>query len=166
MTTAPLFPQPTAATPIGVIQFFVPGNPQAKGDHSIGRTKDGRMFIRDQNPKGAPWREGVKAIAREARGNRPLFEVPVFVTLRVIRVRPQTHYGKRGGVPYLKPDAPPIPGSAPDLDKLQRSIGDALNGVLWRDDALISNWSVKRRWGAEAGIRITVQPDWIGEDET
>jgi Holliday junction resolvase RusA-like endonuclease len=140
--------------------FFVPGDPQAKGDRTAGVTKAGVVFNRERNAgQKASWRAHAAEQARAARGLQALYDCAVRVHLEVLRIRPKSHYGTGKNAHMLKANAPPLPTSAPDLDKLQRSLGDALNGVLWRDDALISTWVVTRRWAAEAGIRVLVEPD-------
>lgn len=34
----------------------------------------------------------------------------------------------------------------PDLDKLQRAVGDGITGILIADDATIDRWSVSKRY--------------------
>jgi Holliday junction resolvase RusA-like endonuclease len=142
------------------VSFFVPGDPQAKGDRTVGIGKNGHTFNRERDAgKKANWRAHAAEQARSARGAWAPYECAVRVHLEVLRIRPKSHYGTGKNAHVLKASAPPLPTSAPDLDKLQRSLGDALNGVMWRDDALISTWVVTRRWAAEAGIRVLVEPD-------
>ena len=143
------------------VVFFVPGDPQAKGDKIILGAKTAKPWLAERNagPK-ANWRAHAADLARAARGERPLFDEAIRVTMTVLRLRPKSHYGSGKNAGALKANAPTYPTSAPDLDKLQRSLGDALNGVLWRDDAQISSWRVARRWGTEAGIMVIVQPEF------
>lgn len=37
-----------------------------------------------------------------------------------------------------------------------KSIFDALNGILWRDDALIVSTSAAKRYGETPGVAVTV----------
>lgn len=150
--------QPAPASPL--IAFFVPGSPQGKGDKIILGAKTDTPWLAEKNsgPK-ENWRGLAAVIARAARGPRPLFDEAVRVTMTVLRLRPRGHFGSGKNAGLLKSSAPTFPTSAPDLDKLQRSLGDALNGVLWRDDAQISTWRVARRWGSEAGIMVIVEPE-------
>jgi len=56
----------------------------------------------------------------------------------------------------------------PDCDNLGKTVGDALNGILWRDDSVIVEGSTKKRYCSEAqpqpGIHIFVGRLADGED--
>ena len=41
------------------------------------------------------------------------------------------------------------PTKKPDLDNLYKSITDALNGLVWKDDAIITDSHIKKRYTAE-----------------
>jgi Holliday junction resolvase RusA-like endonuclease len=49
--------------------------------------------------------------------------------------RPKKHFRANG---ELRDDAPTYHTQAPDIDKLSRSILDALKGISWRDDGQVS----------------------------
>lgn len=154
-TTSARLPDPNASADWPTVSFFVPGDPMTKGDHTA-QTVGVRTFIREKNAgRKQNWRAHAADLARAARGAAPIFDEAIRVSMLVMRVRPKGHFGVKG----LKASAPSYPTSKPDLDKLQRSLGDALNGVLWRDDAQISSWNVARRWAGEAGILVTVEPE-------
>lgn len=44
----------------------------------------------------------------------------------------------------------------PDLDNLAKATLDPLNGLVWADDALITDLSVSKRWGVADELRIVV----------
>lgn len=46
-------------------------------------------------------------------------------------------------------------GRRADLDNLQKTLGDALNGILFHDDRQIVEWFVYRVEGAESAITVT-----------
>ena len=88
-----------------------------------------------------------------------MIEGPVEVQAHFVFPRPKSHYHsskKRQG--ELRGDAPLWHTSAPDLDKLQRAIGDALAGVVIRDDAQIARWRVSKSYGQTPRAMITVIP--------
>jgi hypothetical protein len=60
---------------------------------------------------------------------------PLVVLMEFLIKRPQNQYGSKGGVPYLRPDAPEFHTIAPDALKFARSTEDALTKVVWIDDA-------------------------------
>jgi Holliday junction resolvase RusA-like endonuclease len=68
--------------------------------------------------------------------------------------RPKSHYRSDGVT--LKPSAPYYKTSAPDLDKLQRAIGDALTGTVFRDDALVAVWEVRKVYDETTYANIAI----------
>lgn len=139
------------------IVFAVYGTPRPKGSH--------RAFIAGARAIVAPasrgeraWRETVSAIAVMAMDGYPPLEGPVTVTLDFFELRPKGHFRRSGA---LKPGAQVRPTKAPDLDKLMRSVGDALNGVVWRDDSQVCEATIRKRYTSEAfpraGVLVTVE---------
>lgn len=119
------------------------------------------------------WRERVTAAAHEAmlRWGRPPLEGPVALWLEFYTLRPRKHFrsrkvtlpsGERVTVEDLRPDVQLRPTSAPDGDKLWRSVGDALNGVCYRDDRQVCEATVRKRYtNAEqphCGVSVYLQP--------
>ena len=156
-------PSPLAGT-TKAITFFAAGTPRPKGSHrafvvqSQGRAR-AVMAGMGKDEKG--WRETVTARAREAMaaaGVAPL-EGCVEVLLEFFEQRPKGHYRTNG---ELKPGAQRRPTKAPDWDKLARSVGDALNGVCWRDDSQVCEGRIRKLYTDSAqpfvGVRITVAP--------
>ncbi len=121
------------------IRFFVAGVPKPAGSkRSLHHKTTGKIITMDSSGKaGRDWRHDVKCAAFDEYRGAPL-ECPLRL-LVVFRVsRPQSHFGARG----LKPKAPKYPTVKPDCTKLLRSLEDALNGLLYRDDAQIVVQSV------------------------
>jgi Holliday junction resolvase RusA-like endonuclease len=95
-----------------------------------------------------------------AHGLAPL-ECPIALTLEFFTMRPKGHFRRRrDGCPELRANAPVRPTSAPDGDKLWRSVGDALNGVCYRDDRQVCEATVRKRYTSASqpltGVRVTV----------
>lgn len=94
-----------------------------------------------------------------AMDGAPPLEGPIAVTLEFFELRPKGHYRRNG---MLKPGVQRRPTKAPDLDKLMRSVGDALNGVVWRDDSQVCEATIRKRYTTEAfpraGVRVAVMP--------
>ena len=135
--------------------FFVPGKPDAQG--SMKGFVRGNRAILVHNSKGLlPWRNAIAYAAREAGWDgRLLLDGALRVHATFFYRRPQSHYWKSG---QLKTTAPPYPHkSGKDTDKLQRAVGDALNGVVWTDDRRIVSWNPWRMWRAVEGALITVE---------
>lgn len=106
-----------------MIQFYVPGRPQAQGS----KVKT-RWGMREDNQELGPWRERVALAAyAAARGQRFEKDVPVVLGLEFVLYRPAATPKSRTPWATKKPDG----------DKLERAICDALTHVLWHDDAQV-----------------------------
>jgi len=75
---------------------------------------------------------------------------PVHIRITAWMPRPAAHWlpaNSRRTFPALRPGAPQQCCISPDLDKICRLVGDALQaaGIL-RDDRQICHWTTSRRW--------------------
>ena len=134
-----------------MITLVVPGIPAPQGSKN--------QFGGESSPHVAGWRT---AIAKEALGemrDREIIWGPVEVQVKFIFPRPKKHYysGKREG--QLRDDAPFYHANAPDLDKLQRAVGDALSKIVINDDSQIARWTTSKSYGVpRAEIRVLMLP--------
>lgn len=80
-------------------------------------------------------------------------EGPLAVAIVVTLARPQGHYGARG----LRPSAPAVPVTRPDVDNYAKTALDGLNGVAWADDGAVARLTVEKRYGEMPGWRIEVE---------
>jgi Holliday junction resolvase RusA-like endonuclease len=107
---------------------MVPGTPAPKGSMIPGRTRDGRLFVREDNRATKPWRKKVYAaglLLMKRAGGTILGPVGVDVTLTL--ARPAT----------VDRQWPHVRGSN-DVDKLARTVLDGLqDSGLIRDDAQV-----------------------------
>lgn len=114
------------------ISFTVPGVPAPQGSKT--RTKWG---VREDNPATRPWRQAVGWEATAAMHAEEFDALLGPLALEVVFYfpRPKSHYrtGRHAGV--LKDSAPDFHTAKPDADKLLRAIGDALTGLVCRDDS-------------------------------
>ena len=53
----------------------------------------------------------------------------------------------------------------PDLDHLEKSVLDALNGNAWDDDNQISDLSSRKRYSLNPRVEISIREDGSGQDE-
>ena len=83
---------------------------------------------------------------------------PLEVHAYFVYARPASHYGTGRNAHQLKPSAPAMKHTAPDLDKLQRALGDALTqaGTI-RDDARIVVWHAVKRWADIPHTYLTIR---------
>lgn len=122
------------------LEFTVQGIPVPQGSKSLFR---GRMVDANKNLK--PWRATVTRAAREAIADRPGFDDAVYVLLDFHMPRGKTVRRAR-------------PSVKPDIDKLTRSIFDALTDAnAWTDDGLVVSVHAQQ-WYAddEPYVRIKI----------
>ncbi len=143
-----------------MIDFFVPGRPKAKGSLVVGVRKDGSRFTRTQTGYGqAQWAAAVKLAAVEAmrQAGMPIQPGPLRAEITFVRTRPKAHLDTKGRV--RERHLWDLPTARPDLDKVMRSVGDALQGAVYKDDAQITECTTRKRWGEVEGVRIQIMND-------
>lgn len=79
-----------------------------------------------------PWMSSITLAARDAGAYAD--EGPVTVGLTFYFPRPKGHFNAKG---ELRPKAPRFPAGKPDLDKIVRSVLDALANVAFADDSRV-----------------------------
>lgn len=114
------------------VLFTVAGVPAPQGSKT--RTKWG---VREDNPATKPWRAAVAWEATAAMQGLALFTGPVLLAVTFRFPRPKSHYRTGKNAADLKPSAPMFHATKPDTDKLLRAIGDAITGIVVRDDSQI-----------------------------
>lgn len=129
------------------VSFEVDGMPVTKGSWKPGRGRGGRIVLRPDNDGEASWAKQVGWAARQAM-RCPLepsklarYRVELEFTLEL----PKGRAGRR------------------DIDKLARSVLDALTGIVWADDEQVDQlhlekWIVGRSTAARErpGLRATI----------
>lgn len=168
----------------GSVKTFVPtrgGEPLRRAGGSV------VVNVTTDNAALSKWRKRVAEQAREALAAEPSFigrEVLEFpldgVGFRVQEIayfrRPDGHYGTGRNAASLKPGAPARPivrssnaESAPDVDKLLRACFDALSGVVWRDDAQVTDVVGRKRFAVPTpdgdGVRAVILV-WLNDVQT
>ena len=136
-----------------LLAIDVHGIPAPQGSK---RVYNGRLV--ESSKKVKPWRQDVKqAILDSYDGDTA--RGPVVVQAIFYLPRPKSHYrtGRHAG--ELKDNAPIVCATKPDLDKLQRSTGDAIteSGIII-DDSQIVGWTVHKLYAdpAPVGAHITI----------
>ena len=128
------------------LQFFVSGKPVAQG--SMVASKSGH--IHHQNKGLTAWRDAIAYAANEAMFAGDALEKtePVAIDLSFFFIKPKkTKYNF------------PVNG---DLDKLTRSVLDALEGIIYNNDASVTNIIASKRYGDIEGVQIKIyQPMFL-----
>lgn len=135
------------------IEFFVPGSAIGKGRPRVGRVGGNvRMFT---PKKTAAYESTVALFASVQMHGRELFDGPVALTLVVYCTVPKSwsrakkERAASGGI---------APTTKPDLDNIVKAYGDAMNGIVYRDDVQIIDLSVKKMYSATPGVLVSVRP--------
>lgn len=131
------------------IIFTVLGLPAPQGSKNRWGAED--------NPRTKPWRDSVASSANALMNGDALLTGPVYVEASFVFPRPKGHYRSGARAAELRPDAPAYKSSTPDGDKLARAVGDALSGIVFRDDAQVAVWSIRKVYGEPARAEISVR---------
>ena len=123
------------------IAFTIPAVPVAQPRQ---RHADRGGFIQSYIPKDNPvWAfKAAAQVAAAAIYSGPPLDKPLRVDLVFVMPRPKSMIWKKRPMPRA-----PF-GKKPDRDNLEKSLYDALNGRLWRDDSLICDGRVRKVYAA------------------
>ncbi|MBX9760667.1 MAG: RusA family crossover junction endodeoxyribonuclease [Beijerinckiaceae bacterium] len=127
-----------------MIAIFVPGRPVP---WARARSKGAQRFTA---PKQRTFMERIKAEARAVMDGDAPFDGPLRLQVRAVYSVPQSWSKKKKAEAYWKT-------SKPDSDNLEKIAKDALNGVVWRDDAQVSWATVQKVYGPLEGLTISVE---------
>ena len=134
-----------------MIAFTVPGQPQGKGRPRIGKVGGhARMFTPE---KTAAYEGLIAHAARVAMGGRPLLEgaaaCNVFIDCQV----PASWSAKKQRAALA---GEVMPTTKPDADNVVKAVFDGMNAVVWRDDVLVVDLRVRKRFAATPCVRVEV----------
>ncbi|MFE4469515.1 RusA family crossover junction endodeoxyribonuclease [Leifsonia sp. NPDC056824] len=129
---------------VQVASFTVNGKPVPQGSKTVFMVK-GKPVLADANSKELkPWRQKVAQVALHAASHVSAREVPVAVHAVFTFERPKT----------VKREYPTV---KPDLDKLIRSVFDAITDAgLWADDCQVVDMRVTKQYGERPGVQVRV----------
>ena len=134
------------------ISFHVPGVPVGKGRPRVtsiaGRA---RMYT---PAKTAAYEGLVAHAAQAAMQGRPLIDVPVMCAVHIDCPVPAS-WSQRKQQQALAGFV--LPTSKPDADNVVKAIMDGCNGVLWRDDVLVVDLFVRKRYATTPCVRVEVR---------
>jgi Holliday junction resolvase RusA-like endonuclease len=135
----------------GIVRIEVAGAPVAKGRPRL-TTRGG--FARAYTPaKTQRYEDLLRLAAGLEMANRPLIEGPLFVFVEVYVPIPQS-LSKRKRAEAIDGKIRPL--TRPDLDNYIKVL-DALNGIVWRDDAQIVMLSSSKAYAEKPRLIVTVR---------
>lgn len=128
-----------------MISFFIRGEPAPQGSKTA-FVRGRRAVLVETSKKLPEWRKQIEDTARREYEGEPI-DQPVKATVDFFMPKP------------AKPMFD-MPATAPDLDKLQRAIGDGLEkGGVLRNDSRIVHWEARKHYAntpEETGAHITI----------
>ena len=126
------------------MRCFVRGDAKPKGSKRAFIVKNHAVLV-DANKDTKSWQYLVSETLTQEYQHAPMCE-PVEVTLLFYLHQPKTCPKRKW--PYVKPD----------VDKLARTILDALTGTVIIDDAQVISLTTEKRYGLIPGVEIEVHP--------
>lgn len=125
------------------IKFFVPGIPRPKGSM---KPTGGKHRMANQSRHTKPWQDLIGYIANTKKP-RELLDGPIETKLEFLFPKP-----KNPRHPYW-----PVT-QRNDIEKLIRTVHDALTGIIWVDDGYVVRSTQEKRYAdAEVGVYITIK---------
>jgi len=119
-----------------VVSFCAWGVPSTQGSAKA-FVRGGRAYVtHDSGDKLRSWRSVVAAEAHTAMNGRSPLDAPVEITVKFYLPRPKS-----------APKSRTLPDRKPDLDKLARAIGDAIEGIVYTQDSRICRWMLSKHYG-------------------
>ncbi len=126
------------------VEFRVIGEPEPKGSWvPFINPRTGRTQMRPDNPRSTKWEHAVRLVASRVKPAQPL-DCPVRLEVEFSLLRPEN------------PKFSDAPAARLDLDKLVRTVGDALTGLIYRDDSRITELVATKKFATPPGARIRV----------
>ena len=98
-------------------------------------------------------KEEVRNIVKNQMKDQEPFSTPLKLTIEFHMVIPHSWSKIKQRNALKKPHA-----GIPDLDNLTKFIYDALNGVLWKDDAIIFELAARKFYSTEGKTVFIVEP--------
>jgi len=134
------------------IKFTVYGIAQPKGstkaftyyDRNQGKY---RAATTSDNTKTKPWQELIASAAQEHRPEWGIHDGAVILSAKFYFFRPKSASATKRPYHTVKPD----------LDKLTRSLGDALKGIIYTDDSRVIRQNVTKDYGDPPRVEIEVE---------
>lgn len=138
------------------ITIYVPGHPRPQGSKKAFR-RGQKIVMVESCTALHDWRSSVAYHAAQVRPEK-LIDDAVWMKIDFSLPRPRNHYRTGAHSHLLRAVAPPRPIShqSGDLDKLIRTICDALTGIIYTDDSLIAHINCSKSYGVNPGVTIAV----------
>jgi Holliday junction resolvase RusA-like endonuclease len=136
-----------------VVAFSMSGVPRPQGRPRT-RVIRQKYAVIYKDPVDADYEKAIAGIAREAMGNRPPLKGPLSVTWRFRMPIPKSGT-KRARAAMIAGETAHV--SRPDCSNMLKACEDAMNGVVFLDDAQIVRGFFTKVYAERPGIDVRVE---------
>lgn len=138
-----------------MIDFYVMGTPVAMPRPRVVRTPSGKTRTYNSS-KSSTYKQMIKIHAKNAmnKAHKSMTERPLKVSITFVFAPPKSYTKKKlkaieeGALYYTK---------RPDLDNLAKTILDACNNVVYKDDSQVVTLSLNKEYGHADHVKINIQ---------
>lgn len=139
-----------------ILHLTIPGVPVAKGRPKLS-TRGG--YARAYTPaKTRHYEDLIRCEAAGIMGDRIPLDEPVSVVVTAYVAAPKS-MSKKNRVDAMEGTLKPV--TRPDLDNYAKAALDGCNAIIFRDDSLVTDLIVRKRFSERPRLTITVE---TGED--
>lgn len=135
------------------LSFEIPGLPMGKGRHRS--FAQGGKVVHVADTRTGSYEGQVKWFARQAMGQfglHQLLDGPLWLHVVAFHLPNK----EQARAMARSPHAPHYCTVKPDFDNIGKIVADALNGLVYRDDAIISDGRVIKRLGETARVVVSI----------
>lgn len=131
-----------------MLSIWIPGPPVAKGRPRV--TRQGVTYTPE---KTRTWEGVARTFGLQAMAGKPLLSDPLRLRVSVLLAVPQSWPRWKRAAAIAQEVAPT---GKPDADNVLKALKDALNGVVWADDAQVCELWVGKRYAEAPGVLAEV----------
>lgn len=93
----------------------------------------------------------IRSMASQAMAGRPLIDGPCELTITATYQWPKSLSPRKRALPFADRKT-----TRPDAGNIAKIVEDALNSIVWTDDARVSDTHIHKRYGDVPGLRVEV----------
>lgn len=141
-----------------MIEFIIPGDPVPQGRPRAGRA--GRRIVMYDPKESREYKRYVSLIARQ-HAPKTLLKGPLSVEMKIYRKIPKSTTKKDRA---LISEGIKRPVTKPDTDNYTKSVLDALNGIIYKDDSQVTDLYASKYYSDNPRVELKIQEiDIYGE---
>lgn len=141
-----------------MIEFTIPGDPVPQGRPRAGRA--GKRIVMYDPKESREYKRYVSLIARQ-HAPKTLLKGPLSVEMKIYRKIPKSTTKKDRA---LISEGIKRPVTKPDTDNYTKSVLDALNGIIYKDDSQVTDLYASKYYSDNPRVELKIQEiDIFGE---